>query len=87
MPFARLVEKNGDVVRTVIEQMDFVPSPGQIIVEPESGIRYVVLDETPEVHYIKPGGGMAGKWMNIVKVEFEDHEQACKATSRRTLSI
>jgi hypothetical protein len=73
MAIARLVNSKGEVI---VEQMDFTPSPEQVVVvdwsSPSSHTaRYVVSKKTPEVRQIHPGAGLPPKWMNIVEVELE----------------
>lgn len=70
MPAARLVY--GEMC--VVEQMDFVPSAGQIVVAPD-GVRYRVLHEAPEVRHVSLGAGLPAKWMNVVKVDRADRPQ------------
>ena len=63
MAFARLICRG----KVVVEQMDFTPSAGQIVVTGAG--RYRVLDEMPEVHHVTVGVGIPMKWMNVVEVE------------------
>jgi hypothetical protein len=75
VPVARLVTSKGEIV---VEQVDFTPSPGQVIfVAPPDAVskferfKYRVCDKLPEVHHVNPGAGMPAKWMNVVEVEPE----------------
>lgn len=64
MPAAQIVVHKDKVV---IEQIDFTPSPGQIIVALD-GKRYKVEKNHPEVRFVKISSQLT-KWMNVVQAE------------------